>query len=155
MGNAMPKKIVNFITPPSPISYSCECRVPAAYKDLYDLDDEDSLNAFHNWIGITVSDALLAKYGPVALDVVVTSELFELDLGLLIDCDFQEQPDGSLKLIFERQHYPKPLREGWVFTIIKQSHIGSEMNWVYLPPREVSLEECSSPTLTSEEDFPA
>ena len=86
---------------------TCEYIVQATHRELYDLNDTDSLNAFHGWVGKRVSDSLIEKYGPPGLDVIPQDEIWEDDLGLVQDCDFLEQPDGSLLVTFSRESAPE------------------------------------------------
>ncbi len=85
---------------------TCEIVLNPKYREHYDLNDTDSLNAFHRWVGKSVTDALLKKYGKAGLSVIARHELFEDDLGLVSDCDFQELADGSIRVMFSREPYP-------------------------------------------------
>ncbi|MFZ6862797.1 hypothetical protein ACO0K7_09190 [Undibacterium sp. Ji67W] len=84
------------------VAMTCEYIVGARYRDLYDLYDEQSLDAFHGWLGKRISDALLQKYGRCALDAIPYSEIWLDDLGLIADCDFEDLPDGSMRVTFSR-----------------------------------------------------
>lgn len=85
---------------------TCEYTIKPAYRNLYNLDDEDSLNAFHGWVGKRISDELVKKYGYHGLDVIPQHQTWDDDLGLISDCDFQELRDGSLLVTFSREPYP-------------------------------------------------
>jgi hypothetical protein len=84
-------------------AFTCEYSVPASFRDLYDLNDELSLEAFHGWLGKRISNLLSEKYGLLALDLIPQHEIWRDDLGLISDCDFEDLDDGALLITFSRE----------------------------------------------------
>jgi hypothetical protein len=123
-----------FVTSVPPVTYAFECVIPRRHQELYDLGDEDSLHQFHRWIGKTVSDGLISKYGADSLDSLTSAELAEDDLGLWMSCKFDSQPDGSLRLSFERVHQPYPKHPSIGIQWVKHPTLGSEMIMAYGNP---------------------
>jgi hypothetical protein len=86
---------------------TCEYIVHPAFRDHYNFNDTDSLDAFHGWLGKRISDELLKKYGRRALDSIPQREIWLDDLGLVADCDFEDLADGSMRVTFSRVPYPQ------------------------------------------------
>jgi len=106
-------------------TFSCEYVVPHTFRNHYDLDDTESLDAFHAWLGRRLSDALLKKYGRRVLDAIPQQELWLDDLGLVADCDFKDLPDGAMQVTFSRA--AGPLRDSTSYPKRRVTALGTEI----------------------------
>ncbi len=106
-------------------TFNCEYVVPHTFRNHYDLDNPDSLDAFHAWLGRRVSDALLKKYGRRVLDAIPQQELWLDDLGLVADCDFKDLPGGSMLVTFSRA--ASPHRDSTCYQKHRVTALGTEI----------------------------